>query len=255
MSLVRKFNAEGAILSGAIGAAYAFSNLTFAVYAKQNNDGTEWLFSYGPAASNYITMGIESDNFLLYKGSGSMGPGSLPTGWALYVATKASGLTKPLFYVYDFAKSEWVADGVAGGADMSDGPGSGPSRVQLGVWNGPGSEQFNGWMAAAAVWERVLSKAEVHELVTLGSVADWSALEADGRWRMDEVLPKDLSGNGADIITMANTEQVEQTIPLPYGEGGEEEEPPEGGAIQVKSGGSLVTAKRWVKSGGILVPA
>lgn len=251
MSLVREFNASGRIQM-AIGSAYAFSNLTFCCYAKLGGDGTEWLNSYSGAGAR-ITMGVEGGILKLYKSGGSGGPAATPTGWALFVATKAAGTNKPLFYIYDFTLEEWIADGIAGESTMSDGPSEAPSNIQLGVWEGPGSEQFDGQMAADAIWKRVLSKAEVHELVTLGNVEAWEALNPDARWRFDEASPVDKTGGGADATSVSNTELVEATLPLPYGEG--EEPPGEGGAVKVKSGGALVDAKRWVKRGGELVPA
>jgi len=247
MSMVRKFSGGGHIQT-AIGNAYANSALTFVCYAKQNGDGTEWLNSY-TAGGTKITMGIEGGVLKLYKAGASGGP-SASSNWALYVATKAAGTVKPLFYLYDFLLGEWVADGVEGSSTMSDGLGEAPEHVELGIWEEPGSEQFEGWMAADAIWKKVLSKAQVHELVSLGSVEAWVALTPDAHWRFDEALPVDKTGGGANAIAVTNTELVELTIPFPYGEG---EEPP--AAVKVKSGGSVVSAKRWVKSGGILVPA
>jgi hypothetical protein len=250
VSLVREFNTNGHIQAPAA-SAYAFSNLTFCCYANCSGTGNQWLNSYTGAGAR-ITLGIEGGVVKLYKGGGSNGPAAI-SGWALYVVTKASGSVKPLFYIYDFEAEEWVADGTAGSINMTDGPSEAPANIELGIWEGPGSEQFEGQMAADAIWKRVLSKAEVHELVTLGNVEAWEALEPDARWRFDEALPEDQTGGGADVTSVSGTELVEETIPLPYGEG--EEPPPGGNTVQVKDGGELVTAKRWVKQGGILVPA
>jgi hypothetical protein len=252
MTLVRKFNSLGRVVAKLGTGGFARGPLTFVSYAKRAAEGNEWLIAYGPSAGPYVTMGVEAGNLLFYKSGGSVGPATSSTAWRLYVGTKATGEVKPKFYIYDFALEEWVADEVLGSVAMGDSPEEPPEHLVFGVWGTAGSEQFRGRMAAAAVYKRELSKAEVHSLITLGSVSEWLTTSPDGLWRFDETLPADLTGGGADATETPNTELLEETLPFPYGE---KEGGGGGKTVKVKSGGSVVTAKRWVKSGGILVPA
>lgn len=232
---------------------------TMLVYGKQAGSGPEWLYSF-PGGSSYWTLGLEAGTMKLYKAGGSNGPGYSTTDWSLYVVTCAAGGAIPQFYIYNAKTATWEADEV-GGSQPVEQTGTPPSALNFGVWNGGGSEHFDGMMAAMAYWRRALSKAEVHELISLGFVHAWQeALSPDMLLIMDEATPVDESGNGANVIGVEGTERKSVLLPFALREGEETEgegggEEGEGPEVLVKTGAGLVKAKRFVKTGGGLVPA
>jgi hypothetical protein len=255
----------GGFVQAALGHGFVSTGgeaFTMLVYGKQAGEGPEWLYSYD-GGNNYWTMGLESGSLKLYNSGSSGGPSYVSTDWSLYVATVAAGGAVPVFYMYNAATDTWEVDG-APGTDPVEQLGGPPSFVCLGVWNGSGSEHFDGLLAAAAYWRRALSKAEVHELVSLGNVLAWKdGLSPDLLLLMDEASPIDQTGHGGHVTNVDDTERKLVTLPFPLREGeeggGEEEEEEEEevttAEVLVKSGGGLVKAKRYVKSGGVLVPA
>lgn len=268
MSLVRDFTLGGAIRT-LIGSCDTTGPFTWVGYMRFTEASTGWIIARQDSgfsgASNWTSLGREGGQLVGYP-SVSSGINPPNSKWVLVVMTKEEAGSSPfVFYYYNFATKAWTKVETPATATNHTGT---PTRLQFGKWNG--GEQFNGLYAAAAIFESYFTPTEVHALAEVSFVEDWLTMTPAGLWIFDQEAANkevvDLTGNGADgseemQLTASGTSATEVLLPLAYREGEEtgeeegEEPPPSEHTVKVKVGGSVVTANRWVKQGGILVPA
>ena len=222
---VRSFAPTGHI-ELAVGASNVSANATYAGIINVPNLGAEFMFSMNEPAVLFYSWGIEGGLLTMYNGGGTRSPFELPSNQWLFVAmTKAAGNNSAKAYMYNFETEEWTiatCTGVIGNGGAS------PSSLSFGEWDG--GEQFRGKIAAQAVWDTVLSEAQIKELAEGVSIADWltTSPSPKGLWMFNQAETSeavlDLTGNGAVETTQSGTTVVEEEPPLPYEEG-EEPEP------------------------------
>jgi hypothetical protein len=253
---VRKWNTGGRITCG-IGACGIAGAWSFAGIVYAEGTGPEFFQSYdgaglGEANSRYA-VGREESKLALYRNGGSFSAAELPAKeWLFVGVSKASGTVVPKLYIYRFSTKTWsISEG--------SGPGianalEGATAVAFGEWNK--LEQFRGKMAAAAIYNKALTEAEMKALVAVPELQDWLATSPKGLWLFGQASTatpvEDLTGNGANETSSVNTEVIEETPPIPYVEG-EEGGEEEGGGMQIFDGAAIVEAGESVLVEGALV--
>jgi hypothetical protein len=132
--------------------------------------------------------------------------------WTLIVGSKAGGSATPRGHKYVYDTNTWThANG-----DDSTGNGAGnTANVRIGRW-GSASEYFNGDIAIAAVWNRVLSDAEVENLAF--SFQAWVAAAPIAGWLLDQSATSqtlvDWTGGGANESAITGTSVATAAVPV-----------------------------------------
>lgn len=217
--------------------------------------GSQWLFAFQneahALAEDWTSLGLEAGILRFFPGESDGNP--TRGVWILVAATKSTPETSMAdFYTYRYDTKAFTHQESAGSFSwMFNGP---PAEIQFGRWNS--TEQFTGKYAAAAIYGSVLTGAEIKSMAEGPSVEAWLSKSPKGLWMFNQASTAtsvtDATGNGANQISLLGTSVVAEEPPIPYtGEGGGEESP----TVKIKSGGSVVSAKRFVKVGGVLVPA
>ncbi|HET7443274.1 MAG TPA: hypothetical protein VFJ57_01305 [Solirubrobacterales bacterium] len=214
---VRDF-AAGGVVRTAVGAANPSGALTMVALVKFK-DTTDWMIarqaSSHVSAGTWAAMGLEGTILRLYPG-GDAGL-TPPTGeWLLVAISKPSGSSAASYHYYRFATTTWAHE--TDTTPWTAAYGGVPAEIQLGRWNG--GEQFNGRYAAAAVYGSALSQGAVEALVTASSIEDWLAGTPLALWTFHQASVEegvaDLTGNGADQISIEGTTVAEEEPPIPY---------------------------------------
>lgn len=127
----------------------------------------------------------------------------MPGRWHLTVLTKGDGPSVVRGHQYDYTAGTWTHADY--GTAMGD-SGAGPiTDIRLG-WCGS-ADRLDGQLAAAAVWDAVLTDAQTETMVA--SLGAWAALNPDALWALnqaDTATPvADLTGGGADQSGIAGT--------------------------------------------------
>ena len=132
--------------------------------------------------------------------------------WWIVSAKRAAGTNQAVEF--------WGRDLTNNGSWLNTNPGSNlsasglsnPDRILLGRWGY--TDDMNGRIAFVAVYDRVLSDAEVQGIA---GVSDAMALTPVGAWLLDQASTAtavtDLTGNGADQTALSGTSVVSDTVP------------------------------------------
>lgn len=173
------------------------------------------------AQASYFSI---SSSQIFYGGSGTGSATSTFTvtpsaGWVLVSASKAAGTGPVTFRKYDYATGTWTHEGGAG--SVTDGIAAGAGgTVKLGSYFDGTSPFLNGEMAAAAVYGRVLTQAEIENLAH--SLAAWRDAGPAGMWVLDQDAVSqpvyDWSGGGANQTAIVGTSAAATSSPVGYGE-------------------------------------
>lgn len=170
-------------------------------------------------AGSFYDFQIEGGKLEIYRSGASREIEIKPYGnrWALLFATKATGTTKAKLYAYRFDTKTLVGP-IEGATAISDAASNVGGFIQLGQWNG--GEQLRGLYAAGAMWNRVLTKAEIEELISASYLEQWLTKTPKGMWLFNqtslETAVKDITGNGADQVERVGTELSAEVPPIPY---------------------------------------
>lgn len=165
--------------------------------------------------------------------------------WGIFVATKPSGTSKVTYYYYSFKTKKWEII-ESSGTNVNPGGAGNQIRIMHFV-----EETWGGDVAAVAVWNAVLSTAEVESLAKAKSIESWltSPKVPVALWMFEQnevsEAINDQTGNGANQSAIEGTSVVAEAPPIPY----------RPGKVQILKGGSLKQAVRWVLRGGKLVKA
>jgi hypothetical protein len=246
---VRKFNAGGRVTCaiGAVGITTAWS---FAGIVYAEGGLSEYFQSYDPTAGSKFAVGREEGKLTLYRESPSYAVGEMPSKeWLFIGVSKASGTAKPKMYIYRFSTKTWT---ITTGTVELPNASAGATAVAFGQWNA--TEQLKGKMAAAAIYAKALTEAEMKALVEVSKLEDWLPTGPKGLWFFNQKSTSekvlDLTGNGADQTSTANTEVIEEEPPIPYS--GEKEEE-SGGGMDIFDGAAIVEAAESILVEGKLV--
>jgi len=151
--------------------------------------------------------------FSTSAGFQNMGTASTADNWHLFAVTKANASSTPRAHKYVYDTNTWSHTNAGG--NTNDGSAVGASgTVQFGRLLGT-SEYWNGELAAAGVWDRVLTDTEVEQLAH--SLIDWHATTPKGLWVFDQADTGqkllDLTGGGANESSITGT--AVSTVSLP----------------------------------------
>ena len=210
---VRDF-AAGGVIRTAVGSGDTPGALTYVALVKLVA-GTEWMIARHPSAGAWSSMGRETAKLRLYPGDNS--PSEPPSGvWLLCAISKTAGSSKARYSYYNFTTETWThKESVSAFTATYGGV---PAEIHLGQWNG--TEQFNGRYAAAMIFGKALSQAEVEALVAVEFQTDWLALGPLALWQLGqasvEEIVEDITGNGADEVSRTGTTVAEEEPPIPY---------------------------------------
>ena len=219
---VRAFDGVDDRVQCAIGGSTAPSTLVALVrlqdLGKWQTPIALWTDSLGVSTALQIT----SANLLAFITNTASGARSSFTvaqdEWVLIVGGKASGTATPRLHYYRFSTETWVhGDAVAA---IGDGDSVAGGVVVFGQNWGSGLDYLDGDIAAAAVFDFLLSDAGVEDLVEVNALEDWLDLSPVGMWdfRQESTATPvtDLTGNGADQTALTGTTVLVEDPPIPY---------------------------------------
>lgn len=136
-------------------------------------------------------------------------------GWILTGAGKAVGTTTPRCHKYVYGTDTWThqnAGGTAGNPATSAG-----GTVRFGEWEDV--DDYDGDMAAAAIFDRNLSDVEVEQMAH--SLLSWVMLAPVGMWVLDQqavgTAVNDWTGNGANQSAITGTALAASSPLITYG--------------------------------------
>jgi hypothetical protein len=217
---VRDFSAGGVVRT-AVGACGVTPPLTYVSLVRLGlASSAEWLIAFQNAshegAVNWNSFGVEGSELLTYPGGQTGYNPPRPNIWCLLAVTKATGSNKAVFYIYRYDTKEWIKKESTG--VFTWGFSGTPAEIQFGLWNG--TEQFKGRYAAAAIFGKQLTEAEVKELAEGSSIQSWLTKSPKGLWMFNqpvvtESVP-DSTGNGANQSGRVGTTVFAEEPPIPY---------------------------------------
>ena len=194
----------------------ALSNVTCLAIAKRNTPGTvsPHFFAIGTNDKfNFYCRSSAGGNWIaLWNGAAQVNSGVTFTdtdGWALVGAHKASGTSAVVGHKYVYSTGVWTH---AGSATAVDGAAVTGGNI-LGNNNGFASS-WQGDLALAAIWGRVLTQGEI-EALAKASLDEWLRTGPAALWvpRADEPV-QDLTGHGAVEILRTGTKPAVSFAPV-----------------------------------------
>lgn len=196
------------------GAGIAFGPATIAMIQRRASDtGTALgMFRVGTGSLTSTRYALRTDDstatsLSLRCGNSAVKAPTITTsvadGWSLVAAAKASGSVKPRFHRYVFSTGAWTHEDAASNLADSALVNSGTIGVGEAAWTGD--------IQTAAVWNRVLTDAEI-ELLPMSLLA-WLNSAPVFLWHLDQEnvsqLVRDLTGGGANQTTITDTAVVD----------------------------------------------
>lgn len=216
---VRNF-AAGGVVRTAVGLADTPGAMTYVAFVSFGSvGGSQWMIARQSAShtsgTTWASLGREPE--IHFYPSGQDAGFTCPTSeWVLVAGTKAAGASKAKYYYYRFSSGTWNSGEST--ETYTSAYGGTPAEFQLGRWNS--TEQFTGKYAAAMVFDRELSEAEVKALVSVNAITDWLGLAPKALWTFDQLSVeeevKDITGNGANQTTIEGTTVLAEEPPIPY---------------------------------------
>jgi hypothetical protein len=177
---------------------------TIAMLLKLNNANGDWasciniIDSFADNAIEVTRSGASNKSALTTENESNF---SVPTygwttadGWCLIAVSKASGLVFPSFTKYPIGGSPTHGDG-----DVLIPNQNAAISIVFGTFQG--TDWFDGWLAAVALWNSALSTAQRESLVTTMTRDNWVSLSP--QWMFDELddFQTDYSSGGATRVT------------------------------------------------------
>ena len=137
--------------------------------------------------------------------------GNMGLGWLVIAFTRPAGATSTVrAHRYTFATRVWSHFNMSGTAADAVNTGS---ALLLGRFGDTGSDFMDGYLAAAAAWDRVLDDTEIETLDT--TLQDWYDSTPVGLWRPSDDPADDLIGT-SDQVAITGTRIVRHTAPEPF---------------------------------------
>ena len=182
--------------------------ITMVVVAKRTGSGYAALMGLhtsGGTATYWLEIADSgSGNIIDFSGKTDHALASATTdGWCLYAATKAAGTSTPRVHKYVYATDTWSHVNV--GSTLADRSSVAGGTVRFGEWQDV--DDFDGELAAAAIWGSSLSDAQLEMLPH--SMTNWLASNPAGMWVFDQGVTaypvSDWTGGGANESTRVGT--------------------------------------------------
>jgi len=217
---VRKF-VEPARVRCAVGACALKEAVSFIALAQLQNTTVGSFVSgaksTGSGGGSFYDFQVEVSQLEIYKGAPSRGltTTGLANVWCVFAATKVSGTAKAKLYIYRFDTKTWQ---IGEGAGEIANPTEAAEEIRLGQWNS--TENFQGLYAASAMYNKVLTQAEIEELATASSLQSWLKKGPVGMWMFNQPSTAesvlDITGNGANQTELVGTTVEGVEPPIPY---------------------------------------
>jgi hypothetical protein len=219
---VRRFNGTTDEIQCSIGGSNLTEAITIAVFARPMAADEGTFIGCWDATTERVAFGVNTNQKPRFKIGGTAISGNELTEtipkeeWGIWVTTKTAGTTEPRWHHYGATTKVW------GHANDTSTLGNPLTQILGTVRFGQGTtlSALQVDLAAAAVWTKVLSDAEIETLVSLGTLAAWNTLSPKGLWlfsqkSVETTLP-DTTGNGANQSARTGTTVVEEEPPIPY---------------------------------------
>ena len=174
----------------------------------------------GGTATSWLVLSGTTGKVGYYTNGGGTAAGStaLSTGkWYIVAASKATGTAAPRIHYHDMTSpGTWTHEN---GSNLPDGSSASGGSIKIGEDTG-GNKDFNGDIAAIAIWKRSLSDDEVEKLE--GGLLFWGEMNPDC-WAVldqDTTTQKvvDLSGNGSNESARSGSTTSSLSAPLGWGD-------------------------------------
>lgn len=231
--------------------------ITIAVLAKAANTSgfTGWMIQ-ARATTTAVWSILTSNNVgakLFMENDFTAGNAGLTTGWAWYVATKASGASTPRWHIHDLTAATAWSHANAGG---TVGDGTGPITNILVGGNLSAGSTWRGSIAVVAAWDSVLSDVAIEAAMT-SAAAD--TLAATPKWmvRLNQASTAtsvtDDTGGGGDQTALAGT-SVDADDPPAYNYALTSSAAPSGISMPIALGTPAVALSRTAAPSGIAMP-
>lgn len=209
--MARSFNGSTDHVRTSIGgmSGATLGDTTWVAVIRLVSDGA--LISISTNTDSFISaLSVESDG-TFWIGADSAGLSFSTTtvtsgdGWVILAATKASGTATPRYHKYTFSTGVWVHEN--GDGTVDNGPtAASTARIRLGSYEA-GTGGFEGDMAAAGLWRRVLTDAEIERLAI--SLLTWVDSAPTAMWVLDQAATgsavNDWTGGGAQQAAISGT--------------------------------------------------
>lgn len=220
--MARAFDGSDDYLAVAAGGTSAIDGgpVTVAVIVKLASHDVGGVLTARPAAGGF-TWALAVSGGDWYYGAGdimNIFAASTADGWTLVAVTKAGGVATPRGHKYVYGTNTWThANGAGTVSDAGAALGS-DGTIEFGRWDNY-SEYATADIAVGAVWDRVLTDAEVELLAH--SLTSWSAAAPAGMWILDQSATTqtvaDATGGGANQTAITGTAVSANSAPIGYG--------------------------------------
>jgi hypothetical protein len=224
--VARTFDGAADEIQVGIGGCNLTGAFTVVVVMRRNSAGASYHALCTPHTSaNAAVYGLEIENNsdgnqLQVQVGGTFVASTFTVGtadsWVLLAGGKAAGTTTPRVHKYVYNTNTWThqnASGTAGNPTSTAG-----GTVRFGRWQN--TDDLDGDLAAAAIFDRLLTDAEVEQLAH--SLQGWLAAAPVGMWVFDQqstgTAVNDWTGNGAQQSSLSGTAvAASSVIGLSYG--------------------------------------
>lgn len=174
----------------------------------------------GGLPGSFYDFQVEGSLLEIYKNGGSRAISTTELGevWCVFAGTKVSGVAPAQLHVYRLDTKTWQH---ATGVGEINNPTESAEEIRLGQWGT--SEQFEGLYAASAMYDKVLTQAEIEELATAPSLEAWLSKGPVGMWMFNQSSTaepvQDITGKGANQTELLGTTVENVEPPIPYKSG------------------------------------
>ncbi|TYB50228.1 hypothetical protein FXF51_56730 [Nonomuraea sp. PA05] len=166
-------------------------------------------------------LNVQANGTFLWFGDGGLAESTLTVvpgdGWALIAVSKPAGANPATFRKYIYSTNTWTSETTAD--PVNDGAAPGAGSVRLGAYYDGTLPFFDGQIAAAAIFARALSQAEVENLAH--SLGGWRDAGPAAMWVLDQHAVgqqvKDWAGT-ANQSGITGTSVAGSSAPIGYGE-------------------------------------
>jgi hypothetical protein len=213
----RTFDGTNDEIRCSIGACTITTAITLAIVARRTSTGYSALLALHTSGGT-ATFALEVEdnaggNSVDFTGKVDHAL-TCPTtdGWVLLAGGKAAGTSTPRLHKYVYSTNAWSH--VNAGSTLADQSSVSGGTVRFGEWQD--TDDFAGDLAVAAVWNRLLTDAEL-ELLPF-TLQAWYASAPSGLWLFDQSAVTqpiaDLTGGGANESARTQTTVSTTSVPL-----------------------------------------
>jgi hypothetical protein len=213
----RSFDGNNDEIRCSIGACTITTAITLAIVARRTSTGYSALLALHTSGGT-ATFALEVEdnaggNSVDFTGKVDHAL-TCPTtdGWVLIAGGKAAGTSTPRLHKYVYSTNAWSH--VNAGSTLADQSSVSGGTVRFGEWQD--TDDFAGDLAVAAVWNRLLTDAELEQLPF--TLQAWYASAPSGLWLFDQSAVTqpiaDLTGGGANESARTQTTVSTTSVPL-----------------------------------------